>query len=337
MIWLSQLLTLVFCLGPGNTIAETPLKGVLGESVTLPLEFPAEDEIQSIIWHHNGLSIIFIQPKQALILFTDPKLKEQLNVTQSYSLQIKNLTMANTGLYSAQITTMASSKIFNYTLRIFRRLRNLHVANYTQLSENDTCEIHLTCSVENSNDHVSLRWQVSGNILLEEANLTISWDPKTSSEQTYFCIAENPVSNLSFSFSVQSLCRGVFNEKKQHLKNIWIPIIIVFVFIAIAVCWCLIVRRRKRTGFLSSYLPRLQDFRDLESGALGSSSFSTQQTQSPAETPRNTECDLSSPGNTVYAQITHPNMRMGSPTNMKNNDPATIYSTIYQPKQSNCP
>lgn len=276
MIWLSQLLTLVFCLGPGNTIAETPLKGVLGESVTLPLEFPAEDEIQSITWHHNGLSIIFIQPKQALILFTDPKLKEQLNVTQSYSLQIKNLTMANTGLYSAQITTMASSKIFNYTLRIFRRLRNLHVANYTQLSENDTCEIHLTCSVENSNDHVSLRWQVSGNILLEEANLTISWDPKTSSEQTYFCIAENPVSNLSFSFSVQSLCRG-------------------------------------------------------------SSSFSTQQTQSPAETPRNTECDLSSPGNTVYAQITHPNMRMGSPTNMKNNDPATIYSTIYQPKQSNCP
>lgn len=88
------------------------------------------------------------------------------------------------------------------------RLRNLQVANYMQLYENGTCEIHLTCSVENPNDHVSFRWHVSGNILLEEANFTIFWDPKTSSEQTYYCIAENPVSNLSFSFSVQSPCKG---------------------------------------------------------------------------------------------------------------------------------
>ncbi|XP_032949542.1 SLAM family member 6 isoform X3 [Rhinolophus ferrumequinum] len=276
MIWLFQFLTLVFCVGPGNTISQTPFIGVLEESVTLPLKFPAEEETQSITWLHNGTSIIFIQPKEALIQVTDPKWKDRLKVTQSYSLQIKNLTMADTGLYRAQITTMTSSVISDYSLRIFRRLRNLQVANYMQLYENGTCEIHLTCSVENPNDHVSFRWQVSGNILLEEANFTIFSDPKTSSEQTYYCIAENPVSNLSFSFSVQSPCKG-------------------------------------------------------------SSSFSIQQTQSPAETLRNSEYDPFSPGNTVYAQVTHPNMRMENPTPMKNNDSSTIYSTIYQSKQSNCP
>ncbi|XP_074178582.1 SLAM family member 5 isoform X7 [Rhinolophus sinicus] len=279
MIWLFQFLTLVFCLGPGNTISQTPLIGVLEESVTLPLKFPAEEETQSITWLHNGTSIIFIvfiQSKEALIRVTDPKFKDRLKVTQSYSLQIKNLTMADTGLYRAQITTVTSSVISDYSLRIFRRLRNLQVANYMQLYENGTCEIHLTCSVENPNDHVSFRWHVSGNILLEEANFTIFWDPKTSSEQTYYCIAENPVSNLSFSFSVQSPCKG-------------------------------------------------------------SSSFSIQQTQSPADTLRNSQYDPFSPGNTVYAQVTHPNMRMESPTPTKNNDSSTIYSTIYQSKQSNCP
>lgn len=82
------------------------------------------------------------------------------------------------------------------------------MANHTQLFENGTCEIQLTSSVENLDDHASLRWQVAGNTILEEANLTISWDPKSSSEETYTCIAKNPVSNLSFSFSVQSLCKG---------------------------------------------------------------------------------------------------------------------------------
>ncbi|XP_008563409.1 PREDICTED: SLAM family member 6-like, partial [Galeopterus variegatus] len=86
------------------------------------------------------------------------------------------------------------------------QLRNMQVTNDTQLSENRTCKIHLTCSVENPNDIVSLRWQVSENTSVCEPNLTISWTPENSSEQSYTCIAENPVSNLSFSVSAQRLC-----------------------------------------------------------------------------------------------------------------------------------
>lgn len=87
------------------------------------------------------------------------------------------------------------------------RLRNLRITNHTRLSEIGTCEIHLTCSVENSNDSL-LRWHVVGNTSINEANLTVSWDPRNSSDQKYTCIAENPVSNISFSVSTQSLCKG---------------------------------------------------------------------------------------------------------------------------------
>ncbi|KAM8814679.1 SLAM family member 6 isoform 1-T1 [Rhynchonycteris naso] len=317
MIWLFPIVTLVSCLGPGNTVSQTRemvlLQEVLGESVTFPLKFSAGKDICSITWLHNGTSIIFIQTKEKQIQVTDPKRKDRLKVTQSYSLQINNLTMADKGCYGAQITREDSKEISYYNLEIFRRLRNLQVANHTKLSENGTCEIHLTCSVENPNDHVLFRWQVTGNIPLQEANLTISWNPKNSSEQTYTCIAENPVSNLSFSLSVQSLCKGVFYKKYQHLDIKWI-IIIVLALICILVGIC--VWKKKATGSLW---------------------FSTQQTQNSAETLRNSEYDPISPGNTVYAQVTHPNRKMETPLPMKNNDSCTIYSTIYQSKQDNSP
>ncbi|EPQ02416.1 SLAM family member 6 [Myotis brandtii] len=241
----------------GNTVSQTqapPLlvDGVLGESVTLPLKFSAE-EIQSITWLHKTASVIFILTEPAQIQVTDPKRKDRLKVIQSSSLQINNLTMADSGPYRAQITTATSIEMYDYNLAIYRRLRNLQVANHTQLFENGSCEIQLTCSVENPNDHASFRWQVAGNTILEEANLTISWEPKDSSEETYTCIAKNPVSNVSFSFSVQSLCKG-------------------------SLC------------------------------------FSTQQTQSPAETPRDDSGnEPASPENTVYAQVTHPNMANNHP------------------------
>ncbi|XP_036879961.2 SLAM family member 6 isoform X2 [Manis javanica] len=225
MNWLFPPFALVFCLRPGNTVPQTsstPLMvaGVLGEAVTLPLQLSAGRETEYITWLHNGTSIVFIQVNQVgspQIMVTDPRRKDRLQVTQSYSLQLSNLMMADTGTYRVQMGTNTSILFSDSTLRIFRRLRNLQIASHPQLYENGTCEIHLTCYVENPNDNVSLRWQASGNTLSSEANLTISRDLKNFSEQNYTCIAENPVSHLSSSVSARSLCKGVLNKNSQYL------------------------------------------------------------------------------------------------------------------------
>uniref|UniRef100_A0A8D2B8R1 Ig-like domain-containing protein n=1 Tax=Sciurus vulgaris TaxID=55149 RepID=A0A8D2B8R1_SCIVU len=188
------------------------------------------------------------------------------------------------------------------------RLSNLQVTHHIQLSGNSTCEIHLTCSVENPNDTVSFGWKFSGNISLREPNLTISWDPKISSEQKYTCIAENPVSNLSFSVTAQSLCTGVLTKENLYGVSAWI-IILASVSTFIIVCkpvW------KKRTGSL-----RLR----------------TQQTQHPAESLQNIEYTSVSPGSTVYAQVTYPKQEMGIPTSTKK-DTVTIYSTINHSKET---
>ncbi|XP_070252909.1 SLAM family member 6 isoform X3 [Myotis yumanensis] len=302
MIWWFQFLSLLSGLGPGNTDSQTqapPLlvDGVPGESVTLPLNLSAEEEIQSITWLHKTTSVIFILTEPAQIQVTDPKRKDRLKVIQSSSLQINNLTMADSGTYRAQITTATSTKMYGYNLAIYRRLRNLQVANHTQFFENGSCEIQLTCSVENPNDHASFRWQVAGNTILEEANVTISWEPKDSSEETYTCIAKNPVSNLSFSFSVQSLCKGVFNEKSQLSVILWSILVPSLICIIVS----LIVWKKKKVA-----------------------------AETPRDDPGN---EPACPENTVYAQVTHPNTKTEIPIPMKNNDSSTIYSTISQPKQ----
>lgn len=108
----------------GNAVTQTtatPLlvvNGVLGESVTLPLKFPGGQDT-SVIWLHDKIAIVFILPKEAQIQVIDPKRKDRLHVAQFYSLQINNLTMADSGCYNAQISTTNSTEISKYNLGIF--------------------------------------------------------------------------------------------------------------------------------------------------------------------------------------------------------------------------
>ncbi|KAM9690572.1 SLAM family member 6 isoform 2-T2 [Dama dama] len=316
MIRLIQSLTLVSFLGPGNSVSEassTPLavNGVLRESVTLPSKFPVKENISSITWLHKGNSVIFIWPKEAKIQVTDPTRKDRLNIIESYSLQLNNLTMADAGHYRAQITTSTSSLYTDYNLQIFRRLRNLQVAHHTKLSENSTCEIQLACSVENPNDNVSFRWEVAGNPFHSEANLSVSWNPNSLSEVTYTCIAENPVSNLSSSVSDKSVCKGVINGKNEYLDIRWIIIVVVLTCIFFIALILIFVQRKKVAGFFQ---------------------FSTQQTQCP-ETVSNLEYASFSSGNTVYVQVTHSNREAEISKLVKNNDSNTIYSEVHHPQE----
>ncbi|XP_047560797.1 SLAM family member 6 isoform X4 [Lutra lutra] len=266
MFWLLLPLALVFS-SPGNTASQDSSKpltvnGVLGEAVTLSLKPPVPTGIQSTTWLHDGNSIAFILPKAAPdshFFVTDPERKDRLQVAENYSLRLSNLTAADAGHYCAQMTIQTSREFSCYTLQVFRRLRNVQTASHTWLSETGTCEIHLTCFVENSKD-TFVRWQVVGNTSVNEANLTISWDSRNSGEQEFTCIAENPVSNISLSVSTQRLCE--------------------------------------------------------------------------AETIRNTDYVSISPGNTVYAHVTHPNWQTNSPTLVKSSDFSTIYSTVHQSKES---
>ncbi|XP_028641561.1 SLAM family member 6 isoform X2 [Grammomys surdaster] len=312
MVWLFPL---VFCLGSGSEVSQGSsdpqlINGILGESVVLPLELPAGKTASVIVWsyereasHVTTILIIHLnEPERPLIINSDRKKERRLSITQSYSLQLNNLTLADTGSYTAQVTTEDTEPtIFRYTLKVFERLSNLEIANHTLLLENGTCQIHLVCIVKNPNQTVSIDWQATGNIFLGEPNVTISWDPRNSGDQTYICRAENAVSNLSVSVSTQSLCEDVLTN--PHWNTVWFKIIIsiiIAIIVLIFVCVGICVWKRRRGS-----LPLTSQHPD-----------SSQNTDTPG-----------SPGNTVYAQVTRPMQELKIPKPIKN-DSMTIYSIV---------
>lgn len=310
MVWLFPL---VFCLGTGSDVSQSNpnprlMNGILGESVVLPLELPAGKMANVIVWSYEETSpvtaILIIQlnePEGPKFINTDRKKEKRLNITQSYSLQLNNLTMADTGSYIAQITTEDTERtVFRYTLRVFERLSNLEIANHTLLLENGTCQMHLACIVKNSNQTVSVEWQTTGNISLREPNVTLSWDPRNSSDQTYICRAENAVSNLSVSVSTQSLCKDLTNRPWTKAQLTTIISIATVVIILIFACVCKYLWKRRR-----GFLPLTRQNPD-----------SSQSSDTPG-----------SPGNTVYAQVSHPKQEMKIQNPIKN-DSMTIYSIV---------
>ncbi|XP_011813026.1 PREDICTED: SLAM family member 6 isoform X3 [Colobus angolensis palliatus] len=268
-----------------------------------------------MLWLFQSLLFVFCfgpvlsETNSPQIHVTHPKQRNRLNFIQSYSLKLSNLEMEDTGSYSAQITTETSAKLSSYTLRIFRQLRNIQVNNYSQLFQNRTCEIHLTCSVEDADDNVSFRWEALGSTLSSEPNITTSWDPRISSEQDYTCIAENAVSNLSFSVSAQKLCG---DAKIQYIDTKMI------LFVVFGTC---IV-----TGFIIVLLLVLRKRRD-------SLPLSTQRTQGPESAGNIEYVSVSPVNNTVYASVTHSNRETEISTPIKNAT-VTIYSTINHSKES---
>ncbi|XP_052057103.1 SLAM family member 6 isoform X2 [Apodemus sylvaticus] len=315
MVWLFPL---VFCLGSGSEVSQSSsdpqvVNGVLGESAVFPLELPAGKMASVIVWSYEEAShvtaILIIRlndSEKPQIINTDRKREKRLHITQSYSLKLSNLIMADTGSYTAQITTKGSepNMLFKYALRVFDRLHSLEIANHTLLLENGTCQMHLACLVKNPNQTVSVEWQAAeNNISLGEPNVTISWDPRNSSDQTYICRAENAVSNLSVSVSTQNLCKGVLTNTRWN--TVWLAITIsisMAVLILIFVCVGIYVWRRRRGS-----LPLTSQHAAIDS------SHST-------DTP-------GSPGNTVYAQVTRPVQEMKIPKPIKN-DSMTIYSIV---------
>ncbi|XP_034376004.1 SLAM family member 6 isoform X2 [Arvicanthis niloticus] len=316
MVWLFPL---VFCLGSGSEVSQGSsdhwlMNGILGESALLPLELPAGKTASVIIWSFQGeasrVTTIFAihlnEPKRAQIINADPK-KKRLSITQSYSLQVNNLTLADAGSYTAQITTADSEVIvLKYTLRVFERLSNLEIANHTLLLENGTCQIHLACIVKDPNQTVSIDWQATGNFSLGEPNVTISWDLRNSGDQTYICRAKNAVSNLSVSVSTQSLCEGVLTNPHWNTVQLTTIILIPAIIVPIFVCVGIYVWKRKRGS-----LPLASQHPD-----------SSQNTDTPG-----------SPGNTVYAQVTRPMQEIKIPKPIKN-DSMTIYSIVNHSREA---
>uniref|UniRef100_A0A8C9HF87 Immunoglobulin subtype domain-containing protein n=1 Tax=Piliocolobus tephrosceles TaxID=591936 RepID=A0A8C9HF87_9PRIM len=97
VLWTSLLFLLMGLRASGKDSAPTVVSGILGGSVTLPLNISVDTAIE----HKKALA--FAHPKEN-VTFMAKSYRGRLNITRgSYSLSISNLTLNDAGSYKAQI------------------------------------------------------------------------------------------------------------------------------------------------------------------------------------------------------------------------------------------
>lgn len=256
---LPHLWTLLLCLQTWPEIAGSDpdvctVNGILGESVTFPLNIQDSQKVENIVWN-SQTSVAFIQPGESgsvpKVTVTHQKYNKRINVSdQNYDLEIRDLRMEDAGIYNVDInlstssttgTTTTTSK--RYNLQIYRRLGKPKITQSLVTSVNSTCNVTLTCFVEEEDKNVTYSWSPLG----KEGNVIQIFQNQEDPERTYTCTASNPVSNSSDSISAQQLCTDAeLSHQRHHIGMLSImAVLTMFVLILLPVL-LLFFRKRSR-------------------------------------------------------------------------------------------
>ncbi|XP_064333970.1 SLAM family member 5 isoform X3 [Camelus dromedarius] len=213
-LWILLLNLQTYMEAAGSDTDILMLNGILGESVTFPLNIQESQEVTSIAWN-SKTSVAFVVPgnsgAEPTVSITHQNYHERINVSgQNYNLELRNLRMEDSGIYKADINTKTPEKFTTttrcYNLQVYRRLGKPKITQSLMTSVNNTCNVTLTCSMEKEEKNVTYSWSPLGEV----GNVVQIFQTSDNQELTYTCTAWNPVSNNSNSISALQLCTGSY-------------------------------------------------------------------------------------------------------------------------------
>ncbi|XP_075845257.1 SLAM family member 5 [Microtus pennsylvanicus] len=198
------------------------VNGILGESVTFPLNIQEPQKVKNIAWTSKS-SVALIKPRlqgaPPEVTVTQAAYEGRIDVIeQNYDLIIKNLKTEDAGTYKADInienTPATTTK--HYYLHIYRRLGKPTITQSLITFVNNSCNVTLTCSVEKDEENVTYSWSPFG----ERSNVLQIFQSPVNQKLNYTCTVQNPVSNSSNSVTAQELCTDI---SSFHLRHAVLP------------------------------------------------------------------------------------------------------------------
>ncbi|XP_011923002.1 PREDICTED: SLAM family member 5 isoform X3 [Cercocebus atys] len=191
------------------------VNGILGESVTFPVNIQEPQQVTNIAWT-SKTSVAYVTPGDSemapIVAVTHRNYYERIHALgPKYDLVISDLRMEDAGDYKADINTQVEpyTTTKHYNLQVYRRLGKPKITQSLMASVNSTCNVTLTCSVEKEEKNVTYNWSPLG----EEGNVLQIFQTPEDQELTYTCTAQNPVSNNSDSISARQLCADAASKK----------------------------------------------------------------------------------------------------------------------------
>ncbi|XP_043820643.1 SLAM family member 5-like isoform X2 [Dromiciops gliroides] len=239
--------------------------GILGESAILPIEIPTGKKLDNINWFsHTSVALVQPEATSVKIITTHQNYRGRLNVpNNTYNLEISPLKMEDAGNYKADInlqdlkTATTSTNTKNYILHVYRRLAPPTISQSAIASENKTCNITLTCLVEEGGDDVKYQWTPLGEQAVESSGRSMLFIFQRPGDVpiNYTCTVTNPVSNNSESILIQHPCEG--RSKSSHL--LWFILLPFLVMIALGI-WLQHKRKKDADSSSTSQVPTKDPF-----------------------------------------------------------------------------
>ncbi|KAK6466155.1 SLAM family member 5-like [Huso huso] len=221
------------------------VKGIVGESLTFPVEIPNLKPDTEINWRYGFKELDFqiarIQNRTIKVFEERFKARLQLD-NMSSSLRINGLEREDSGIY--QVETIGGNRF----------IKRFHLSVYNPVPEPQVMQIHsanrsctLLCFVGNASE-VNVFWMRDGKPL-NTTELEISQEMQ-GGNVTYTCVASNPASNKTTTVTPSHYCdKRKGNEDDAPRNHILIPVIVLAVIGVLAVLSITLYFRRKKTAF----------------------------------------------------------------------------------------
>ncbi|XP_073903788.1 SLAM family member 9-like isoform X2 [Castor canadensis] len=216
-----SLLLLGLLIGSATTredLAPLVVTGMLGGSVTLPLELLPGQQVESISWMVRSIpraiaSITVVEAGGPHTFYqAETRYWGRLSVVgPSHSLHISNLSLEDSGSYRAHIDLRSSyvTHTREYRLQVCEQLAQPRVTLSSRTVEDGHCIIILTCATESRGCTTTYSWTSLGSRTVVSQGgsvLSVSVRPGDS-DLTFTCTVKNPVSNsTSHLVSVPRFC-----------------------------------------------------------------------------------------------------------------------------------
>uniref|UniRef100_A0A674JBX4 Ig-like domain-containing protein n=1 Tax=Terrapene triunguis TaxID=2587831 RepID=A0A674JBX4_9SAUR len=193
-------------IGSSASHDETELTGILGGSVTFPLRISAAQKFKNGAWSVNTKSLVTVTAgKPPRVLVFDPSYEGRLRFSdESYSLQITDLRMEDTGSYTVEFSTDKE----DFSLFCVSPPPHTEgqlpptIACDSVACEDDACIYTLRCTVRDGRENVTYSWSNAPSTTLRVSRRPFEALPAV------ICTARHPASNSSRMISPKDLCPG---------------------------------------------------------------------------------------------------------------------------------
>ncbi|XP_026502887.1 SLAM family member 5-like isoform X1 [Terrapene carolina triunguis] len=196
------LLLLLLQLGEYSRAAadETELTGILGGSVTFPLRISAAQKFKNGAWSVNTKSLVTVTAgKPPRVLVFDPSYEGRLRFSdESYSLQITDLRMEDTGSYTVEFSTDKEQFAYReFTLHVSKGQLPPTIACDSVACEDDACIYTLRCTVRDGRENVTYSWSNAPSSVLSTDSIVHIPQRHQAAREDVTCMARAPDGNSS--------------------------------------------------------------------------------------------------------------------------------------------